>query len=164
MREQLAESQSFGSGDAEIVSARLLAADGSELGLIRGDEEVELRLRARAKRRVESFIFGFHLKDRRGVAVLGDNTFHSTRAAPPALEPGDEVRGRFRFRLPWLMTGRYFLTASAAAGTVANAVQLHWVDDALAFDVVSPATNDVLVAVPMDAILIERVAPAEGDG
>jgi lipopolysaccharide transport system ATP-binding protein len=158
VREQLDESQSFGSGDAEILSARLLAADGSELGLIRGDEEVELRVRVRARRPVESLILGFHVKDRRGVAVLGDNTFHATRAAPPALAPGEEVVGRFRFRLPWLMSGRYFLTASAAAGTLQNHVQLHWVDDALFFDVVSPHTNGVLVAVPMAGMAVEPIA------
>ncbi len=65
---------------------------------------------------------------------------------------------RFRFRLPWLMTGRYFLTASVASGTLLNHVQLHWVNDALAFDVVAPAQNGVLCAVPMELIAFERVA------
>lgn len=156
VREQLAASQSFGSRDAEIVGADLVAADGAKLAVIRGDEAVELRLRIRAHRDADALIVGFHVKDRRAVAVVGDNSFHALRASPPSLGAGEEAVARFRFRLPWLMTGRYFLTASAASGTLLNHVQLHWVNDALVFDVVAPAQNGVLCAVPMDLIAFER--------
>ena len=155
-----ANSASFGTGNATIVDVKMTRRDGGDLGLIRGGEEVEVTLRVRANASIDRPIVGFHIKDRLGQWLLGDNTYLPYRDAPVSLEPGMELEARFTFNLPLLRTGPYALTAAVASGTIDSHVQHHWVHEALVFEVQSPIEKGVLVGLPME---IEMRALA-GDG
>jgi lipopolysaccharide transport system ATP-binding protein len=145
-----AVSSRFGSGQAEILGARMMAASGAELTWIEGDEEVAITARIRAHAEIESPIVGFIVKDRLGQPLLGDNTFRLFRnGSPPVLLAGEEWTARFAFRLPRIASGRYAVTVAVASGTLENHVQHHWLHDAFMFDVHSPYQNGTMIAVPM---------------
>jgi lipopolysaccharide transport system ATP-binding protein len=145
-------SASFGIGDARIVDTRLTRADGSDLGYLEGGEEVQFTIRARVERDLMNPILGFHIKDRLGQPLIGDNTFLAYRNQDMSLALGDEIEARFVFEIPFLRSGEYSVTAAIASGTLDNHVQHHWVHDALLFTVHSPLRNGVMIGVPMREI------------
>jgi lipopolysaccharide transport system ATP-binding protein len=149
------ESTSFGSGQAEIIEAKMTAADGANLSWIEGGEPIAITVRVRMKADMESPIVGFHIKDRLGQALCGDNTFLAYAAEGLAFKSGQEAVARFVFDLPFLASGRYSLTVAIASGTLETHVQHHWLHDALMFDVHSPFRNGVMVAVPMREIVLK---------
>jgi lipopolysaccharide transport system ATP-binding protein len=145
-------SASFGLGDARIIDMRLTRTDGSDLGYLEGGEEVRFTIRARAERELANPILGFHIKDRLGQPLIGDNTFLACPNQNMSLAPGDEVEARFVFELPFLRSGDYTVTAAIASGTLDNHVQHHWVHDALLFTVHSLLRNGMMIGVPMREI------------
>jgi lipopolysaccharide transport system ATP-binding protein len=140
----------FGSGNATIVEVKMTKPDGSELGLIRGGEEVQVTLRVKANASIDRPIVGFHIKDRLGQWLVGENTYLPYRDTPVSLDPGMELEARFTFDLPLLRTGPYALSAAVASGTIDNHVQHHWLHEALVFEVKSPIEKGVLVGLPME--------------
>jgi lipopolysaccharide transport system ATP-binding protein len=104
---------------------------------------------------MESPIVGFHVKDRLGQPLLGDNTYLAYAEHPMTLKRGQTVTARFRFDLPFLASGRYSVTAAIASGSLDIHVQHHWLHDALLFDVHSQFRNGVMIAVPMHEIVLQ---------
>ena len=143
------DSASYGSGEATIVEAKMTRPDGSELVLVRGGEEVQVKLRVKANARIERPIVGFHIKDRLGQWLVGENTYLTYRDSPFSLDPGSELEARFTFDLPLLRTGPYAVAAAVASGSIETHVQHHWVHEALVFEVQSPIEKGVLVGLPM---------------
>jgi lipopolysaccharide transport system ATP-binding protein len=148
------DSASFGLGDARIIDTRLTRADGSDLGYLEGGEEVQFTIRARVEGELANPILGFHIKDRLGQPLIGDNTFLACRDQDISLVAGDEVEARFVFRLPFLRSGDYTVTAAIVSGTLENHVVHHWAHDALLFTVHSPFRNGVMIGIPMREIAI----------
>lgn len=153
------ESASFGTGDATILQAGMAAADGSELIWIGGGEAVEVKARIRANTDIHDPIVGFHIKDRLGQPLVGDNTFLAYQSRELAFAAGDEIEVRFGFELPHLRSGDYSVTIAIASGTLDQHVQHHWLHDAFIFKVHSPFRNGVMIAIPMRSITMEA-APA----
>ena len=145
-------SAAFGTGEAEITDASFTDVDDQPIGFIVGGEQVKLRARVKCKADIISPIFGFHVKDRLGQALFGDNTFLSYRDTPLHCHRGDELNVEFTFDLPFLMTGDYSITLAVASGTLDVHVQHHWLHDAILFKVHSPFRNGVMIAIPMRSI------------
>ena len=148
-------SASYGTGNATITSVRLSRADGSDLGLIRGGERIQVRIRAEIHAEIDDPIVGFIIKDRLGQPLFGDNTFakYSEKTIRAGLE--EVVETTFEFFLPLLRTGDYSLTAGIASGSLDSHVHHHRVHDALFFKVHSPFQNGVMIALPMEEITLE---------
>jgi lipopolysaccharide transport system ATP-binding protein len=145
----LSDSSSFGSGQAEIYWAALTDLEGRELHWIEGGEDLLITARINAKANIDAPIAGFHIKDRLGQPLLGDNTFLRYATQPLSCRVGDRLEARFSFRLPNLNTGRYSITIAFASGTFEDHIQHHWLHDAIFFDVHSPFRNGVMLAVDM---------------
>lgn len=159
------DSPSYGAGDATIVEVKMTKPDGSDLGLIRGGEEVQVTLRVKATASIDGPIVGFHIKDRLGQWLVGDNTYLTYRDSPIHLDVGMGLEARFTFDLPLLRTGPYAITAAVASGTIDNHVQHHWVHEALVFEVQSPIEKGVLVGLPTEIemrVLSDEVLSEEG--
>jgi lipopolysaccharide transport system ATP-binding protein len=158
-------SASFGTGDATILNARMLGVGGEELGLIRGGEEVQVIVTIRANVNIENPIVGFHVKDRLGQALFGDNTYLQYRGSNLRVMAGRTIEVKFVFELPFLQSGEYSITAAIASGTLEQHVQHHWLHDSMIFKVHSPFRNGVMVALPMRSITlgIDDEVPAPAD-
>jgi lipopolysaccharide transport system ATP-binding protein len=148
-------SASFGTGDATIVDVRLLDVLERKLGSIQGGEEVQIIVKVHANRCIENPIIGFHIKDRLGQPLFGDNTYLQYRNASLWVEAGQTIEARFIFELPLLQSGSYSVTAAIASGTLESHVQHHWLHDSLIFEVHSPFRNGVMIAIPMRSIKME---------
>jgi lipopolysaccharide transport system ATP-binding protein len=129
------EKEGFGTGEAKIVSVRLLNQNGAPLLWIVGGEDVVLEIRCDAYKEISHPIVGFQFKDRLGQVVFCDNTYLVYRHNPLSVQAGTTLIARFEFRLPKLPTGDYTISPAIADGTQEQHVQLHWLHDALALKV-----------------------------
>ena len=154
-----ADAPSFGQGGGRIEDVRLETLDGTPLSVLVGGEELRLVVTCQARDAIESPIVGFLVRDRLGQNLFGDNTYLTTRHAPLGIEAGERFSARFTFTMPYLPTGDFSMVAALAAGTQADHVQHHWVDEALLFRCESSHVAQGLIGIPMTDIALVQDAP-----
>jgi lipopolysaccharide transport system ATP-binding protein len=151
------DATSFGKRQAEIIDVAFLDAEGNHLSWIVGGEDVVLRIRAIAYAPLASVIIGFHIKDRLGQTLFGDNTFLSHIDDPVASMAGDEMVAEFRFQMPRLSSGDYSVSTAIADGTQQEHVQHHWIHDALYFRSEATSVATGLIGIPMMHIELKNL-------
>jgi lipopolysaccharide transport system ATP-binding protein len=145
----------FGTGDATILSVRLLDSVGRPLSWIVGGEDVILEIRCLAHKDIFRPIVGFQFKDRLGQIIFCDNTYLVYRLNPVAISNGATLVTRFEFRLPILPTGDYTISPAIAEGSQEQHIQLHWLHDALILKVHASFVVMGLVGLPIKKIIME---------
>lgn len=143
------DAASFGKGGAQIHDVRLLDENEHPLAWIVGGEKVTLRVIVHAYQDLDSPIIGFHVKDRLGQALFGDNTFLSYREQPVYCQEGSELQADFIFYMPLLPAGEYSITVAIANGTQEIHEQHHWIHDAVLFKSESSSVASGLIGIPM---------------
>jgi len=145
----------FGTGDATIVSVRLLDQSGTPLSWVVGGEDIILDIRCMANKDIFQPIVGFEFKDRLGQVLFADNTFLVYQNNPQEVNQGCEFTARFEFRLPMLPTEDYSVAVAIAEGTQDNHVQHHWLHDALIVRVHASSVCFGLMGIPMKKITLD---------
>ncbi len=130
-----------GSGQARIRNVELL--DGSERAVSAAafDQEIVLRVHVEFLADVESYILGFFFRDRTGTDLVGTNTLEEGVSLPARCAGGTLVVD-FRQRVP-LARGTYSVTVGLAYHRTAPGY-FDWVDNALVFEVLSPAAGKLI--------------------
>jgi lipopolysaccharide transport system ATP-binding protein len=141
-----------GHDGARIEHVGFFAPDGTPLQCTEGGAEVELRIRCRATRELTRPIVGFIFRNGRGQNLFCDNTYPTYRHAPLAVEPGQTFFAAFRFQLPYLPAGDYFLAPSIIEGTQETHIHLHWIEEAICLRAVCSPIGRGLIGVPMESI------------
>lgn len=156
------ESRGFGSGEAQIVSARLCdQAMKSELSWVVGGEPVCIAIELVARVQIHSVVAGFFIKDRLGQTLFGENTFLSKRSAPLSLEPGERAVALFPFHMPILPKGSYTADVAIADGTPSDYVQLQWIHDAFSLQSHATSTSTGLLGIPFGKIELLKLQTSE---
>jgi lipopolysaccharide transport system ATP-binding protein len=146
------DQEGFGTGDAKIISVKLLDQENIPLSWIVGGEDVIMEIRCLAHKDIFSPIIGFQFKDRLGQVVFGDNTFLAYQNSPLDIDKGHEFVARFAFRLPILPSGDYSIDIAIAEGTQDKHIQHQWMHDALVVKVHASSVCHGLIGVPMKTI------------
>lgn len=128
---------SFGANGATIQVVELLDQNGQPNRSVRGGERVTLRVGFKALQDLESPIVGFHLKDRLGQLLCGENTCAISEASATPLRAGEAGIASFSFSVPMLRTGKYTFDIAVADGTQTHHVQHQWFFDAVVIHVVT---------------------------
>ncbi|MFN7630986.1 MAG: ABC transporter ATP-binding protein [Cyanobacteriota bacterium] len=131
------ETGAFGNGECTITSIRISNQDATKSAMIAEGEAVEITIEALSKVLITQPIIGFAIRNNTGLAVLGDNTFHSGYGKRSCYEPGEVITGSFRFTMPGLAPGKYTVHAAIARGTQAEHIQMHYFNDVCAFEMIS---------------------------
>ena len=155
--DELLTRESFGSGKATIIDAKLIEADSKQpLMCTYGGERVILQIDAKANQYIEKPIVGFLLKNAKGMTLLGDTTLNSRQSllgeSPPCIDANDNYRTEFEFTLPMLQKGCYSLTIALAEGSQEDHDQLQWMNDALILESINNSIAAGLAGVPMHRI------------
>lgn len=152
---------SFGSEGAVIEYALLTDQKEEPVRWVVGGEMVTLHVLCQARQEIVSPIVGFHIKDRLGQALMGDNTYLSYERAPLYVPAGDRFSAGFTFRMPILPAGDYSFTVAVAEGTQNNHVQHQWRHDAILLRSVSTSVSTGLMGIPMRKITLNLVRDNE---
>lgn len=147
----------FGKGGAVIENVLLCDERGVPLNWVVGGELVTLHVFCRAHQELFSPIVGFHLKDRLGQHVMGDNTYLARHDAPLRVPAGGRFAASFSFRMPILAVGEYAVDAAVAEGTQDTHVQHQWRHEALLFSSVSTSLSAGLMGIPMREVSLKRL-------
>lgn len=148
------DQEGFGTGDASILSVRILDQHGAPLSWIVGGEDVILDIRCLAHKDIFRPIIGFQFKDRLGQVIFADNTFLVFEHNPQSVAQSGEFVARFEFRLPVLPSGDYGIAVAVAEGTQDSHVQHHWMHDALMVRVHASSVCLGLIGIPMKKITL----------
>ena len=153
--EDIANSDGWKTGAAEIQSVSIMQADGPPATTLAGGERLRLRIEVAVHQTLSSPIVGFFVKDRLGQSLFGENTY--TYVQPPCLvEAGGKIVAEFVFALPLLPNGEYSMTIAIADGDPYNHVQHHWLHDAVILHVQSPKLRYGLIGIPFESVSMRK--------
>lgn len=150
------EEAGFGTGNASITEVWLANAGGERYAWIVGGEVVFLHIVCSVNAPVNSPVVGFIVANSWGQQLFGDNTWLAFRDKLMELTPGEKLHVTFKFQMPVLACGEYFVTAAIGEGTPENHIQHHWRHDAMIFQVHSSSLAGGIVGTPMLAIEMEK--------
>ena len=129
-----------GTGEAGIISVRLLDAQGRSLEVAEVGQPVVLEVQTEVREDIERLILGFMIKDRLGQAIYGINT-HRLDKPVVELSAGDRVTFRFAFDMR-LGKGSYSVALSLSRLDSHLDRNFEWRDYGLIFHVINSRQED----------------------
>ncbi|MCR8933925.1 MULTISPECIES: ABC transporter ATP-binding protein [unclassified Pseudomonas] len=129
-----------GTGEARILSVRLLDAQGRSLEVAEVGQPVVLEVQTEIREDIERLILGFMIKDRLGQAIYGINT-HRLDKAVTDLRAGERVTFRFAFDMR-LGKGNYSVALSLSRLDSHLDRNFEWRDYGLIFHVINNRQED----------------------
>ncbi|WP_095137796.1 ABC transporter ATP-binding protein [Pseudomonas sp. Irchel s3a10] len=129
-----------GTGEAGIVSVRLLDAQGRSLEVAEVGQPVVLEVQTEVRKDIERLVLGFLIKDRLGQAIYGINT-HRQDQAINDLSAGEQVTFRFAFDMR-LGKGSYSVALSLSRLDSHLDRNFEWRDYGLVFHVINNRQED----------------------
>lgn len=146
----------WGAGGAEIIDIEIFDGDGQRLDTINGGSPITVRVQGRSNQQLVHPVIGFSLRNQRGVELISENTSNAGDRLPPLIPAGAEFHADFRFFLPYLPIGEYFLGGAVADRPSSEAhLQHHRRDDALRISVLSSHVVYGIFSMPMDECSVE---------
>jgi len=121
-----------GDGSSEVLEVQLFDAEGRSSMVFLAGQSMSIRIRTRYHRRTVAPMVGILIRTRIGIDVYGTNT-RVEKFDTGIVEPGNEVEVTFRFTCN-LTPQQYTLTVATQNS---DGSSHDWLDDVLAFDVVS---------------------------
>lgn len=125
----------YGDGRAEIYDLGLLDSKGELTNLLLKGEEFTIREKIRFNANIESPIFTFTIKDKKGTELSGTNTMFEGVEVKP-VKPGDEAVVEFKQRMT-LQGGEYLLSMSCTGFENGTHVVYHRLYDVTFITVIS---------------------------
>lgn len=147
----------FGEGGARILRVTILDTEKRITMDFSGGEVVTLRVEFAVDEPMARIIVGFFVKDKRGQALFGDNTYLACKDRSISADVGDTWAAEFEFSMPILPAGEYVITVAVAEGSQENHRIRHWLHDALIVVSHSRVIPTGLVGIPMREI---RLGPS----
>ena len=129
-----------GTGEAGIVSVRLLDAQGRSLEVAEVGQPVVLEVQTEVREDIERLVLGFLIKDRLGQAIYGINT-HRQDQAISDLSAEEQVTFRFAFDMR-LGKGSYSVALSLSRLDSHLDRNFEWRDYGLVFHVINNRQED----------------------
>jgi lipopolysaccharide transport system ATP-binding protein len=151
------DAEGFGEFKVRIIHVSFFNEDGQVVAAVVAGEYVTLSIELFAEAGADNVIAGFYVKNRLGQLLFGDNTGLSCEG-DFAVTAGQHLHASFRFVMPRLLTGEYFIAAGVAEGTQEQHVVQHWLHEALHFTATGGSMVAGLIGIPMLDVRLERVS------
>lgn len=124
-----------GTGEARVEEIALYDSNGIRTECVRVGESVELRVKVKVNRAVNTLVLGYGIKDRLGQVMYGINTWHTGQVIHRP-KPGDEYLFRVAFTVT-LGIGSYSVQTALVDRDTHLTANYEWRDLALVFSVVN---------------------------
>jgi homopolymeric O-antigen transport system ATP-binding protein len=124
-----------GTGEARVEEIALYNSKGEVAEYVNVGEAVELRIKVKVHRPVETLVLGYGIKDRLGQVMYGTNTWHTGQVLHNP-RPGDEYRFVIAFPAN-LGIGSYSIQTALVDRDTHLTANYEWRDMALVFNVVN---------------------------
>ncbi len=163
MKERLtinANRTEYGDGRAEIYDLGLFDQRGNLTNLLLKGENITIKEKSRFNARLESPIFTYTIKDKKGTDLSGTNTMYEGADIRP-VGPGDEYEVSFTQKMT-LQGGEYLLSMSCTGFEMGEHVVYHRLYDVANITVISNK-NTVGVYDMESAVEAKRIPGQQGD-
>jgi lipopolysaccharide transport system ATP-binding protein len=124
-----------GTGEAEVQEIALVNANGEILEFTSVGEQVELHIRVKVNKSIDTLVLGYSIKDRIGQVMYGTNTWLTGQVIHKA-QAGDEYKFIIAFPAN-LGVGSYSIQTALVDRDTHLTANYEWRDLALVFDVVN---------------------------
>lgn len=124
-----------GSGEATVVEAALLDAEGEQVEVVNVGQPVSLHVVVACKADVHELVLGYMIKDRLGQPIFGTNTYHLDRKLE-YVSCGELIEFDFYFSAN-LGPGTYSIALALHVSEVHVTKNYEWRDLALVFNVIN---------------------------
>lgn len=149
------DAESLGECKAHITHVSFSDEEGRPVAMVTAGEIVQLDIELLAEAALDNIIVGFYVKDHRGQLLFGDNTVLCDDC-DFAVPEGQLFHASFRFMMPRLLNGDYFITAGLAEGTQEQHVIQHWLHEALRFVATGGTLSAGMIGIPMLDVRLEQ--------
>ena len=130
---------------AEIIDVKFnQEKNGRSISKLEGNEIVNLQIKAKSKKSLDNLIFGFYIRNNIGLELLGENSSENITETDLLTSSGSTATANFSFQMPVLACGTYFISVAIAQGSQSSHRILHWVHDAINFDVIGTRTQGLV--------------------
>ncbi len=150
------DAEGFGEFKVRIIHVSFLNEHGQPVAAVVAGEYVTLSIELFVEAEAGNVIVGFYVKNRLGQLLFGDNTALSCDG-DFAVTAGQHLHASFRFIMPRLLTGEYFIAAGVAEGTQEQHAVQHWLHEALHFTATGGSMVAGLIGIPMLDVQLERI-------
>ena len=126
---------SSGTGEAKVEEIALYNLKNEVVEVVGVGESVELRVKVKVYHSVESLVFGYGIKDRKGQVMYGTNTWHTEQVIN---QPKSGIEYIFKIAFPVnLGIGSYSIQTALVDRDTHLTANYEWVDLALVFNVIN---------------------------
>ncbi len=126
---------SSGTGEAKVVSTKLINQKGNEIEIANVGEDAILIVRARIYVDIPTLVLGYMIKGRLGQELYGTNTWYTEQALHD-LKANQQIEYRIHFPMNF-GPGSYSVSLALTGSETHIDVNYEWKDLALVFDVVN---------------------------
>lgn len=126
---------SSGTGEARVEEIALYNSKGKVAEFVGVGEDVELRIKVKVYKAVETLVLGYSIKDRLGQVLYGTNTWHTEQVINHP-QAGDEYRFVIAFPSN-LGVGSYSVQVALVDSDTHLTANYEWRDLALVFNVIN---------------------------
>jgi len=126
---------SSGTGEAKIEKIDLYNSEGESIEIIGVGEQVELRVKVKVCKKIESLVLGYGIKDRLGQIMYGTNTWHTEQ-----IINSPKIGDRYIFKITFpanFGVGGYSVVIALHDRDTHMTENYHWQDLALVFNVIN---------------------------
>jgi len=124
-----------GTGEAKVLETIIYNSKGEQAKHIGVGEQVELRIKVKVYKDIESLVLGYGIKDRLGQVMYGTNTWH-TKQAIASPRAGEEFQFKISFAANFGV-GSYSIQTALVDQDTHLTANYEWRDLALFFNVVN---------------------------
>jgi len=130
-------------GKTARITDIALYSDGIGFGSVfSAGDDVIINLKLEILQDIENPIVGFIIRDRLGMDITGaNNILFRDQSRISRFKANRPKVIQFKFKIPYLKTGKYSISPAIADGEEKNHVQLCWIDDAIFFDIIQSSNH-----------------------
>lgn len=124
-----------------IIKSFTFLENGQPIPALEDGHTYEALMAVEFRRPFASLIYGFVLENKKGVAVLGINSWMTSQGRTIDVDSPGTVLARFTFIMPRILQGTYTISPAVAQGTAGEHIQLTWLENATLIDIKNSGYN-----------------------
>ena len=141
----------------KIRSFGIFDCDGKETNVMRANTRYDIHVLLEFSQLVQHCILGITLTNRKGVDILGTNTYQISHKKTFVGEKGDLLDVVFTFNMPAILPGTYIWDTAAANGIQAEHIILSWLHGVRDVEVINDNSNKLGIVDVQSSIKVEKL-------
>lgn len=133
--------------DDVSIKSFVFLEDGQQVPSLKDGHSYEALMAVEFRKPYQKLIYGFMLENSKGIPVLTINSWMNSQGKTINVDSPGTVIARFSFTMPKLLQGTYTISPAVAQGTIAEHIQLTWLENATLIDIQNSGYNYAILEI-----------------